>query len=58
MLADALEFLTPFDQDNGVRRAHLFQPQGVELALGIEPVEIEMQQLDRLAVERTRVFVD
>ncbi len=58
VFADAFELLAPLNEDDGVWRAHLFDAQGIELALGVQALEVNMQELDWASVERACVFMD
>ena len=54
LFADALEFVAPLDQHQSIGGEQLIEAEGFELALAFEAIDIEVKELDRLAVAACR----
>src|SRR3954453_10756755 len=57
-LFDALELVAPLNEYQRIRSEQLIEPQGFKLALRLQPIHVDMEQFDRLAIMRTVILVD
>src|ERR1017187_8869934 len=50
LLADALEFFAPLDQDQRVWSEQLVEAKGFQLTFAFKAIDVEVEEFDRLAV--------